>query len=200
MHCTPNGTPPKPLSKKRGLFDDGQRQPAPAHGGFDDLFSREPGPGQDLRQVQDTTKAHGRLETRTLWASADVTPYLDWPAAQQALCLERRVVVLSTGEISTETVYGITSLASDQLDLSKVLERWRGHWGIENRDHWVRDVIMAEDASRVHRGTLPHVMACLRNAVISFVRAAGMPNVKDARRHFALNLDQAFSFICGSLE
>lgn len=164
------------------------------------FFSREPGPGQGLRCVQDTTKAHGRLETRTLWASADVSAYLDWPAAEQALCLERRVIRLSTGEISTQTAYGITSLASDQLDLSKVLERWRGHWGIENRDHWVRDVILGEDASRVHRVALPHVMACLRNAVISFVRAIGMPHVKDARRHFALNLDQAFSFICGSLE
>jgi hypothetical protein len=59
---------------------------------------------------------------------------------------------------------------------------------------------MAEDASRVHRDALPQVMACLRNAVISFVRAIGWPNVKDARRHFALNLDPAFSFICGSLE
>jgi hypothetical protein len=164
------------------------------------FFSRVPGPGQDLRGIQATTKAHGRLETRTLWASADAKRYLDWPGVEQALCLERRVIRLATGEISTETVYGITSLAPDQLDLSKVLERWRGHWGIENREHWVRDVIMAEDASRVHRGALPQVMACLRNAVISFVHAIGMPNVKDARRHFALNLDQAFSFICGALE
>jgi hypothetical protein len=102
------------------------------------FFSREPGPGQDLRCVQDTTKAHGRLETRTLWASADVKPYLDWPAAEQALCLERRVIRLSTGEITTETVYGITCVTPDQLDLAKVLARWRGHWGIENREHWVR--------------------------------------------------------------
>jgi hypothetical protein len=56
------------------------------------FFSRKPGPGQDLRCVRDTTKAHGRLETRTLWASADVKPYLDWPFAEQALCLERRVI------------------------------------------------------------------------------------------------------------
>jgi hypothetical protein len=164
------------------------------------FFSRQPGPGQDLRSIQDTTKAHGRLETRTLWASADVQPYLDWPAAEQALCLERRVILLSTGEISTEKVYGLTSLAPDQLDLSKVRARWRGHWGIENREHWVRDVIMAEDSCRVHQAALPQVLAALRNTVISLCRAIGMPSIKDARRHFALNLDQAFSFVCGSLE
>jgi hypothetical protein len=38
------------------------------------FFSRQPAPGQDLRSIQDTTQAHGRLETRTLWASADVQP------------------------------------------------------------------------------------------------------------------------------
>ena len=164
------------------------------------FFSRRPGPGQDLRSCQQTTKAHGRLETRTLWASADVHPYLDWPGVQQALCLERRSIRLSTGEISTEVVYGLTSLTPDQLDLAKVLLRWRGHWGIENRLHWVRDVILAEDTCRVHQAAVPQVLAALRNAVISFCRAIAMPNIKDARRHFALNLDQALSFVCGSLE
>ena len=164
------------------------------------FFSRHPGPGQDLRTVQTTTKAHGRLETRTLWASADVHPYLDWPGAEQALCLERRIICFSTGEISTEIVYGITSLAPDQLDLANVSARWRGHWGIENRAHWVRDVIMGEDNCRVHQPARAHVLAALRNAVLSLCRAVGMLSIKAARRHFALNLDQAFSFVCGSLE
>lgn len=159
------------------------------------FFNRRPGPGQDLWCLQATTKAHGRLETRTLWASADVKAYLEWPGAEQALCLERRVVRLSTGEISTETVYGLISLASDQLDLSKVLTRWRGHWRIENREHWVRDVIMADDACRVHQASCPQVLAALRNAVISLCHAVGRPSIQNARRHFALNLDQAFS-IC----
>jgi hypothetical protein len=97
-------------------------------------------------------------------------------------------------------VYGITCLTPDQLDLAKVLARWRGHWGIENREHWVRDVIMAEDTCRVHQATRSQVLAALRNALISLCRAAGMPAIKDAHRHFALNLDQAFSFVCGSLE
>ena len=164
------------------------------------FFSRPPGPGQDMRQVAQTTKAHGRLETRTLWASADAKTYLDWPAAQQALCLERRSLTLATGEIATQRVYGVTSLTPDQLDLSKVLVRWRGHCSIENREHWVRDVIMAEDASRVHLAAVPQVLACLRNAVISLCRAVGLPNIKAARRHFALHLDQTLSFVCGSLE
>jgi hypothetical protein len=164
------------------------------------FFSCPPGPGQDLRQVSQTSKAHGRLEVRTLSASADVQPYLDWPGAQQALCLQRRVIRLSTAEISTDCVYGITSLSPDQLALTQILQRWRDHWSIENREHWVRDTLLAEDACRVHTADLPQVLACLRNALISLVHLLGMPSVQDARRHFALNLDQALNFVCGSLE
>jgi hypothetical protein len=164
------------------------------------FFSRPPGPGQDLRQVSQTRKGHGRLEVRTLFVSADGQSYIDWPGAQQALCLERRVIRLSTGELSTERVYGITSLAPDQVPLATLLERWQGHWAIENREHWVRDVIFQEDACQVHTADLPHVLACLRNAVISLVHLLGLPSVKDARRHFALHLDQALSFVCGALD
>ena len=119
------------------------------------LFKRPPGPDQDLRMVQQTSKAHGRLETRTLWASTDIKGYVDWPGVEQGLCLERRGGRLATGELTTEQVYGLTRLAPDQLDLAKLLCRWRGHWGIENRLHWVKDVVLKEDASRVHTGQAP---------------------------------------------
>jgi Transposase DDE domain len=166
---------------------------------LDLLFKRLPGPHQDLRMVQQTSKAHGRLETRTLWASADVKGYLDWPSVEQGLCLERRVVQLATGEISTERVYGLTSLAATQLDLAKILQRWRGHWGIENRLHWVKDVVLKEDASRVRTGQAPLILATLRNALVSCLRAVGFDSITQGRRHFALNLDEALAFICGSL-
>ena len=99
------------------------------------LFNRQPGPAHDLRQTVQNSKGHGRLGTRTLLASTDLNSYLDWPGLKQSLCLERRVMRLTTGEISTERVYGLTSLAPDQLDLTTLLQRWRGHWTIENRLH-----------------------------------------------------------------
>ena len=93
------------------------------------FFSRPPGPGQDLRSIQTTTKAHGRLETRTLWASADVHPYLDWPGVEQALCLERRRICLATDEISTEIVYSITNSPNRA---NRLLAAARDHW---EQDH-----------------------------------------------------------------
>ena len=46
----------------------------------------------------------------------------------------------------------------------------RGHWEIENRVHWVRDVNFDEDRSQVRTGAGPRVMATLRNLAISLLR------------------------------
>ena len=49
----------------------------------------------------------------------------------------------------------------------------RGHWAIENTVHWIRDMTFDEDHSTVRTGTLPTVMATLRNAAIGLVRLRG---------------------------
>lgn len=51
--------------------------------------------------------------------------------------------------------------------------------------HWIRDVVYAEDASRVRTGNAPRVMASLRNVAISLLRASGVTNIAAALRHNA---------------
>lgn len=159
------------------------------------LFKRPPGPGQDLRVVHQWSKGHGRVEKRTLSASVDLKGYIDWPGHQQVLCLERCVYVPASGKTSVEVEYGLLSLAPDQIALSTVLKRWRGHWSIENQLHWSRDVVMGEDRSRVRSGHAPQTFAALRNAVISLVHCLGYSSLSAARRHFALHFHDAFSAI-----
>jgi predicted transposase YbfD/YdcC len=66
------------------------------------------------------------------------------------------------------------------------LASWvRGHWGIENRLHFVRDTTFAEDASRVRTGTTPRAMASLRNLAIGALRHAGHDNIAAGLRHHA---------------
>ncbi len=86
------------------------------------------------------------------------------------------------------------------MDLDKVLQRWRDHWSIENRLHWVRDVTMGQDACRVRTQNAPHVLACLRNAVLSLIHRHGFDSPKAARRHFALNLSEALAIVCSQTE
>jgi hypothetical protein len=60
---------------------------------------------------------------------------------------------------------------------------WRGHWGIENRVHYVRDVTWGEDAGQQRVGNAPQALAALRNALLSLLRALGWTSIADARRH-----------------
>lgn len=77
-----------------------------------------------------------------------------------------------------------------------MLGRWvRGHWGIENRLHHVRDVTYAEDPSQIRTGTGPRVMACLRNLALNLYRLAGAPNIAEATRHTARDPSRAFELI-----
>ena len=61
----------------------------------------------------------------------------------------------------------------------------RHHWRIENKSHWVRDVTFDEDRSQVRRGSIPQLMAALRNVAIGLMRLAGHKNIAAATRRFA---------------
>jgi predicted transposase YbfD/YdcC len=130
-------------------------------------------------------KGHGRLECRRLWASTALAGYSDWPALAQALCIEREVTILATGEVRRDRAYAVTSLPSTLADAAALLALWRGHGGIENRLHWVRDVLFDEDRSGATVGNVPQMLAALHNTVIGLLRAHDRPAIAAARRHLA---------------
>jgi hypothetical protein len=71
------------------------------------------------------------------------------------------------------------------LDFAGALAWVRGHWEIENRLHWVRDVTYQEDKSLVRTGNAARVMASLRSLAISLLRLDGQANIAAANRHHA---------------
>jgi predicted transposase YbfD/YdcC len=101
----------------------------------------------------------------------------------QVFELERVRVV---GDKSTvEVVHGITSVARAQADAARLLDLTRGHWGIENRLHYVRDVTLGEDAARVRTGAAPQVLAALRNVVVQLLEGIKAASKAAATRYFA---------------
>lgn len=140
-------------------------------------------------------KGHGRLEVRHLWASTALVGYSDWPGLGQVLCVERTVTRLNTGELRRERAYAVTSLGPDQADAKRLLDLWRGHWGIENRLHWVRDVGFAEARSAARAGSVPQSLAVLRNTVIGLLRAQGQTAVARARRALSHHAEAAVSLL-----
>jgi hypothetical protein len=109
--------------------------------------------------------------------------YLDWPSVGQVCQVER--VVRRGGAARREVAYAITSASPREADAATLLRWWRGHWGIENRSHYVRDVTMGEDAGRIRTGSAPQVLAGFRNAAIGWLRLRGVANIAEALRRNA---------------
>ena len=126
-----------------------------------------------------TQREHGRRATRTIKV-IDAPVWVTFTGAAQIAQLRRTVT--KNGSKSVEIVYIITS-ADHTAAPPATLATWvQGHWGIENRLHWIRDVTYDEDRSQVRTGNAPHVMATLRNTAISLLRLAGWTNITAATR------------------
>lgn len=81
-----------------------------------------------------------------------------------------------------EIRFFVTSLAPEAASSERLLELVRGHWAIENREHYVRDRTFDEDRSQVRTKNGPRAMATLRNLAIGLLRLAGATNVAEALR------------------
>lgn len=90
---------------------------------------------------------------------------------------------LDGGNVTVEEVHGITSRpGTGPASGMALLALVRGHWTIENRLHWVRDVTFDEDRSQVRKGNGPRVMATLRNVAISILRLGKAESIAAATR------------------
>ena len=140
-------------------------------------------------------KGHGRIETRRLWASDLLKGYVDLPYAEQVFRIERVTTKLDGTPFRHEITFGITSLSPAKGSPRRLLDLNRGHWTIENRLHWVRDVTFDEDRSQVRKGAGAQVMAALRNLAIGLLRRAGASNIAAALRHCARHVKKALRLI-----
>jgi len=138
---------------------------------------------------------HGRIEHRKITTSTALCGYSNWSGLAQVFALEREVTRKSSGEHRAEIVYGVTSLSRERASAAQVLELVRAHWHIENKSHWVRDVTYDEDRSQVRVGSIPQVMAAIRNTAIGLMRVAGETNIAAACRRFAAQPWSALALI-----
>ena len=146
------------------------------------LFA-EPPWGEALATAGECGRHGDRWEERTLWTSTALNEYLDWPQVRQVCAVERKVT--RKGATRKELAYAVTSLSPAQAGPQELRCLWRGHWEIENRRHYVRDVTMKEDASQVRSGSAPQVMAALRNTALGLLRQTGATNIAAALRHYS---------------
>jgi len=137
----------------------------------------------------DHDKGHGRIEQRTVSVIGEV----DWldgdrrfpgelrlPAASCVIRVDSRAEL--SDRCRQETRYYISSA---RLTAEQAADAVRGHWGIENRLHWVLDVVFKDDQSRLRKGHGAKNMAVVRHFAINLVRAAKDKHTIKLRRKAA---------------
>ncbi len=158
---------------------------------------RRPGIAPPLR-ARVVSSGHGRVEVRELSSSPALNQFLDWPGVQQVFRLTRQRLRFKDGHATQTTVYGITSLSAEAASPEQLIALTRDHWAaIENGTHWVRDVVMGEDASTVRKATAPQAFAALRNLTLALARLAGFDSVTAAIDTFSAKPSLALDIIMG---
>lgn len=129
------------------------------------LFAEERPP--DLVKVD---KGHGRLERREVRVSSELAGVNAFPGLRQVAEVRKRVVVLTTGEVTEQARYLATSLGPAAAGPAELLALFRGHWGIENRLFWVKDDGWREDRHVLHRHARGEVVGLLRATALNLLR------------------------------
>ena len=96
---------------------------------------------------------------------------------------------------SVEVVHGITSLGRERADAGRLLGYVRGHWGVENSLHYVRDVTLGEDACHVRTGSGPQLLAALRNVVVHLLEGVKAASKAAATRTLAAHPAKALPLL-----
>jgi predicted transposase YbfD/YdcC len=131
---------------------------------------------EGIEPVHQTTDAdHGRIEQRRHFVSYNV----DWLLADRRYSGEPRfphLAMIAMVESRTErngafTVERRCYLGSAKLDAEVFALGRRAHWGVENRLHWVLDVVFHDDLVRLRTGHGPQNMAIVRHMNMNLIRA-----------------------------
>lgn len=120
--------------------------------------------------AQDCTHYGDRIEVRRLWAHSTDPESAGLYAASQVFCVEREVIPLSKAvKASKEHCYAITStaVADDRVGNGEhLLQSFRGHWTVEAKNHYRRDVTYREDRSPVKHHNAARVLATMKMVAI----------------------------------
>jgi predicted transposase YbfD/YdcC len=124
-----------------------------------------------LEHHQEVNKGHGRIEVRECWCTSNpaylnlIRDRANWTALQSiAMIVSTRIVA---GKQTKKVRYYISSLPSDPERLLHIVRR---HWAIENELHWVLDVALNEDHSRVRKDQAPENLAVLRHIALNLLK------------------------------
>ena len=157
------------------------------------LFDKPP-PGTMFETHEAVDGSNGRIATRRHCICTDVA----WMTSDRRYPGEARFPDLAMigrveteverdGKIERQTRYYVCSTVLSAEMFARVV---RGHWGIENRLHWMLDVVFREDLVRLRSGNAPHNMAIVRHAAMNLLSVASpITSFKNRRKSAGWDVD-----------
>ena len=123
-----------------------------------------------------------------------LTAFLEWGLVKVIIKVKRYRRVFDTKtktwKESDEVSFYISTIALSAESFCRAI---RNHWGIENRDHYVRDVTMGEDKSRIRKN--PHIFAKLRSFALNILRKNNVENVSSELFDNCMNLENVLNYV-----
>lgn len=133
----------------------------------------------------------GRTELRRTMVSNRIEQISqDWKGLQQIVGVHR--MVTEKGKTREEMAYFISSRNANAFWYE---EGVRSHWSIENSLHWVKDVTLREDASKIRMGNAPQNISTIKNIGINIFRKHNYSNLAQAMRLVANDIDCLYNMI-----
>jgi len=139
---------------------------------------------------------HGRIETRSIWCSAALNDYLDFPHVGQVFLIERESIEKRTGVQSSEIALGITSRTPQQASPKCVLAVNRGHWSIESV-HYIIDWNYDEDRRQIRTGFGPENITRLRRFAVGILKSFQKPaqSIAEMMRKLSFHTRLVFDYL-----
>jgi predicted transposase YbfD/YdcC len=135
----------------------------------------------------------GYIKTWSCWTTD--AEGIDFPHASQAGFIRREVFEISGTRVSKDEALMLTSRNAEKMTAADLCRHTRDHWGIENKNHYVRDTTYREDQCQAWTGEGPHALASLRNLAIGLIRLKGVTAIKQTTEWIAGDRMRALNFM-----
>lgn len=149
-----------------------------------------------LREVpHQVTEEHarGRIKRWSCWITG--AEGIDFPHARQAALIRREIFEISGDRISKEHALILTSGKAEAITAADVNRHTRGHWGIENKSHYIRDTVYREDDGQAWAAEGPHALASLRNLTLGLFRFKNTDSIKETTEWICRDRARAVQFM-----
>jgi predicted transposase YbfD/YdcC len=145
-----------------------------------------------LSQYGRQEQGHGRHSSWQVSVYEVAPPCLRQPWVGLACCVHVHRARLAQGKLSEVDAYFVSDLV---LSADVFAQGIRGHWGIENRLHWVKDVVCGEDSNRIRDPTGAVNVAVLGTITLNLHRQAGHDSITEGQIKFGSNVKELIKLI-----